>query len=45
MSRRQRQRSVISTREIKISCVIDEKYSELVLRAGLHLPPEQRGEL
>jgi len=41
---------MISTSEIKISCVIDEKYSELALRAlhdgfGLHLPPEQRGEL
>jgi len=41
---------MISTSEIKISCVIDEKYSELALRAlhdgfGLHLPPEERGDL
>jgi aspartate kinase len=37
----------ISTSEIKISCVIDEKYAELALRAlhqgfGLDLPPAER---
>jgi aspartate kinase len=41
---------MISTSEIKISCVIDEKYGELALRAlhdgfGLHLPVEERSEL
>ncbi len=41
---------LISTSEIKISCVIDDKYSELALRAlhdgfGLHLPPNERNEL
>lgn len=41
---------LISTSEIKISCVIDEKYAELALRAlhegfGLHLPPEKRPAL
>jgi aspartate kinase len=41
---------MISTSEIKISCVIDEKYAELALRTlhdgfGLHLPVEERGEL
>jgi len=41
---------MISTSEIKISCVIDEKYGELALRAlhdgfGLHLPVEERQEL
>ena len=38
---------MISTSEIKISCVIEEKYGELALRAlhdgfGLHLPVEER---
>lgn len=38
---------MISTSEIKISCVIDEKYLELAMRAlhgafGLDLPPEAR---
>jgi aspartate kinase len=41
---------MISTSEIKISCVIDEKYAELALRAlhdgfGLHLPMEERAEI
>jgi aspartate kinase len=41
---------MISTSEIKISCVIDEKYAELALRTlhdgfNLHLPPEEREEL
>jgi len=41
---------MISTSEIKISCVIDDKYSELALRAlhegfGLHLPADQRGDV
>src|SRR5690606_7708865 len=41
---------LISTSEIKISCVIHEKYAELALRAlhqgfGLHLPPAQRPSL
>jgi aspartate kinase len=39
---------MISTSEIKISCLIEEKYAELAMRTlhdgfGLHLPPEQRG--
>jgi aspartate kinase len=41
---------MISTSEIKISCVIDEKYAELALRLlhdgfGLHLPLAERGDL
>ena len=41
---------MISTSEIKISCVIEEKYGELALRTlhdgfGLHLPVEQRSAL
>jgi aspartate kinase len=41
---------MISTSEIKISCVIDEKYAELALRIlhdgfDLHLPAEQRHQL
>lgn len=41
---------MITTSEIKISCVIDEKYGELALRAlhdgfKLHLPVEERAEL
>ncbi len=41
---------MISTSEIKISCVIDEKYAELALRTlhdgfGLHLPLEERADL
>jgi aspartate kinase len=41
---------MISTSEIKISCVIEEKYGELALRAlhdgfALHLPVEERKEL
>ncbi len=41
---------MISTSEIKISCVVDEKYGELALRAlhdgfGLHLPVEERKTL
>jgi aspartate kinase len=41
---------LISTSEIKISCVIEEKYGELALRAlhrgfGLHLPLCERAEL
>ena len=41
---------MISTSEIKVSCVIDEKYGELALRAlhngfGLHLPLDERVEL
>jgi aspartate kinase len=41
---------MITTSEIKISCVIHEKYGELALRAlhdgfGLHLPLEERIEL
>jgi aspartate kinase len=41
---------LISTSEIKISCVIDRKYAELALRIlhdgfGLHLPPEERQTL
>ena len=41
---------MISTSEIKISCVVDEKYGELALRAlhdgfGLHLPVEERTEI
>ncbi len=40
---------LISTSEIKISCVIAEKYAELALRTlhdgfGLHLPPQERAE-
>ena len=40
---------MISTSEIKISCVIQEKYAELAVRAlhdgfGLHLPLEERSE-
>jgi aspartate kinase len=39
---------MISTSEIKISVLIDEKYAELAMRTlhdgfGLHLPPDQRG--
>jgi aspartate kinase len=39
---------MISTSEIKISCLIDEKYAELAMRTlhdgfDLHLPLEQRG--
>src|SRR5690606_4855000 len=38
---------MISTSEIKISCLIDERYAELAMRTlhdgfGLHLPLEQR---
>ena len=38
---------MISTSEIKISCVIHEKYTELAVRAlhdgfGLHLPLDER---
>jgi aspartate kinase len=38
---------MISTSEIKISCIIQEKYAELAVRAlhqgfGLHLPADQR---
>ncbi len=41
---------MISTSEIKISCVIDEKYAELAMRTlhdgfGLHLDPSQRTQL
>ncbi len=41
---------MISTSEIKVSCIINEKYGELALRAlhngfGLHLPLEERGDL
>jgi len=41
---------MISTSEIKISCVIDEKYAELALRTlhdgfHLHLPVEERADL
>jgi aspartate kinase len=41
---------MISTSEIKISCVIHEKYAELALRIlhdgfSLHLPVAQRAEL
>jgi aspartate kinase len=41
---------MITTSEIKISCIIEQKYAELALRTlhdgfGLHLPPEQRAEL
>jgi aspartate kinase len=41
---------LISTSEIKISCVIARKYAELAVRAlhdgfGLSLPPAERGEL
>jgi aspartate kinase len=41
---------MISTSEIKISCVIDEKYAELAMRTlhdgfGLHLDPSQRTSL
>ena len=41
---------MISTSEIKISCVVDEKYAELALRTlhdgfGLHLDPAQRDQL
>ncbi len=41
---------MITTSEIKISCVIEQKYAELALRAlhdgfGLHLPPAERAEL
>jgi aspartate kinase len=41
---------MISTSEIKISCVIDEKYAELAMRTlhdgfGLHLPPSERASL
>jgi aspartate kinase len=41
---------MISTSEIKISCVIDEKYAELAMRTlhdgfGLHLEPSERTQL
>ncbi len=41
---------MITTSEIKISCVVDEKYGELALRAlhdgfGLHLPVEERSDI
>jgi aspartate kinase len=41
---------LISTSEIKISCVIDEKYAELAMRTlhdgfGLHLDPSERTQL
>jgi len=41
---------MISTSEIKISAVIDEKYAELAMRTlhdgfGLHLAPDQRAQL
>jgi len=41
---------LISTSEIKISCVIARKYAELALRVlhegfGLHLPPSERASL
>jgi len=41
---------MISTSEIKISAVVDEKYAELAMRAlhdgfGLHLAPDQRAQL
>jgi aspartate kinase len=41
---------MISTSEIKISAVVDEKYAELAMRTlhdgfGLHLAPEQRAQL
>ena len=41
---------LISTSEIKISCVIARKYAELAVRAlhdgfGLSLPPAERGDL
>ncbi len=41
---------MISTSEIKISCVVNEKYGELALRAlhdgfALHLPVEERTEI
>ena len=41
---------LISTSEIKISCVIEEKYSELAMRTlhdgfGLHLPVEERKQI
>jgi aspartate kinase len=41
---------MISTSEIKISCVIDEKYAELAMRTlhdgfGLHLDPSERTQL
>ena len=41
---------LISTSEIKISCVVARKYAELALRTlhagfGLHLPPAERGAL
>ncbi|HWM84237.1 MAG TPA: aspartate kinase [Kofleriaceae bacterium] len=41
---------MISTSEIKISCVIDEKYAELAMRTlhdgfGLHLDPSERSQL
>jgi aspartate kinase len=41
---------LISTSEIKISCVIERKYAELALRTlhdgfGLHLPADQRAQL
>ena len=41
---------MISTSEIKISVVLDEKYAELAIRTlhdgfGLHLPVEQRAQL
>ena len=41
---------LISTSEIKISCVIARKYAELAVRAlhdgfGLSLPPSERGDL
>jgi aspartate kinase len=41
---------LISTSEIKVSCVIARKYAELAVRTlhegfGLHLPPEERTSL
>jgi aspartate kinase len=41
---------LISTSEIKISCVIARKYAELALRAlhdgfGLHMAPDERRSL
>jgi aspartate kinase len=41
---------MISTSEIKISCVVDEKYAELAMRTlhdgfGLHLAPDKRTQL
>jgi aspartate kinase len=41
---------MISTSEIKVSCVIEEKYTELAVRVlhkvfGLDKPPEEEGPL